>query len=135
MEALLAQLADVGGPAFLLLLVFRFFPQFALLLDRAREFAGEMSDRAKIFASRTTVIIVRPIWWIILPISTVAALISSVSAFIGAGDFWWWATLDAVENVAPAAGAVSTTTGGEPTGSRRSSNSRLKLRSELLSAD
>ncbi len=96
MEALLAQLADVGGPAFLLLLVFRFFPQFDLLLDRAREFAGEMSDRAKIFASRTTVIIVRPIWWIILPISTVAALISSVSAFIGAGDFWWWATLDAV---------------------------------------
>lgn len=97
MEALLAQLADVGGPAFLLLLVFRFFPQFDLLLDRAREFAGEVSDRAQIFASRTTVIIVRPIWWIVLPATIIAFLVSSISAFVGlfkgvegAWSWVWW---------------------------------------------
>jgi len=87
MNQLLAQLLDIGGPAFLLAIAIRFWPQFqsALTLGQAAALNGRA--RVRTFASRTVVIITRPIWFVILPVMYVATIASTISALLGITSF------------------------------------------------
>ncbi len=90
MDTILAQLADVGGPAFVLVLIFRFWSQFQDLLTLASRSAGWAVDQLQTFVDRTSVIMARKIWWVILPIQLVMLIASSISAWNIPGNGWWF---------------------------------------------
>jgi hypothetical protein len=90
MEQILAQLADVGGPAFLLVLAFRFWAQFQNLLGLIGDAAEWTAAKMRTFASRAVVIITRKIWWVILPVMLVATVLSSISAWQIEGSLGWF---------------------------------------------
>lgn len=90
MDEILTQLADAGGPAFLLALAFRFWSQFKELLAFASRSATWAAGQLETFVDRTSVIMARKIWWVILPVMLVMTVASSISAWNIPGNGWWF---------------------------------------------
>lgn len=91
MDQILSNLGDGAVPAALLLLALRFWTQFRSLLGLLKDAGDWSAAQVRLFASRTIVIMTRPIWRVILPVMVVVALASTVSLFIGCIHLMtWW---------------------------------------------
>jgi hypothetical protein len=91
MEQFLAQFADVGGPVVLVALALKYWTEFQNLLGQVGDVADWTASEVRKFASRTSVIVTRKIWWIILPVMYVETIASTISAWQIEGYSWWFA--------------------------------------------
>lgn len=89
-----ALLADAGGAAGFWLVIMRFWTQFQNLAGLLKDAAEWTKAEIEVFASRTSVIATRQIWWVILPVMLTLSIASSVSAWhINGFALWWWLNL------------------------------------------
>ncbi|MCR4256213.1 MAG: hypothetical protein NUW08_00740 [Candidatus Uhrbacteria bacterium] len=88
MNQLLAALGDGAVPAILLYLIFRFWPQFQSLVGLLHDAGDWTAARVEIFVNRTSVIMLRPIWRVLLPVMGIAAIASTASVCFGLTNAW-----------------------------------------------